>query len=165
LTNDIATRFRSHGGNINNYLKLTPRVGVEIVGPDNQYKTTISISYKLMREVVFDKVVKNTLDLIERQVNKANGNIKRTYLVGGFGCSPYLQKRIKERFTKNNKCEIGELVVDTRDDTAAMKGALYYGIDSSRIYLQPPDIILNDFETGEDQFNTLVCLGNYLTTH
>jgi hypothetical protein len=113
-----------------------------------------------MRKVVFDQVIKNTLHLLQRQVDKVNGNIKRIYLDGGFGCSPYLQKRIKERFAKNNKCEIGKLAVNTRGNTAAMRGALYYGIDGSR---RPPqsDIAINQYNAGKiHQFEVLICLCN-----
>jgi hypothetical protein len=145
----------------------TPRSGVQLEKGKSGAVNRILISYELMRKEVFDHVIESTLGLLKRQIDKANGKIKRTYLVGGFGCSPYLQLRVRKRFTfeETGECLVGELVSDSRGDTAAMRGALYYGIDSSRIYPQSPDIVLNDFETGKDQFNTLVCLGNYLTTH
>lgn len=116
----------------------------------------IRITYKCMRENVFDGIINSTLDLLRRQIKKANGGIRRTYLVGGFGGSPYLRKRIK----KDLGPDVGELVDDYRGNTAAMRGALIYGIDGSRKDPQS-DVVVDKYYDGENtlQYNTLVCLG------
>jgi molecular chaperone DnaK (HSP70) len=155
-----------NGGPIVRYLNPPepPRSGVQLVKDKSGAVNRILISYELMRKEVFDHVIESTLGLLKRQIDKANGKIKRTYLVGGFGRSPYLQLRVRKRFTfeETGECLVGELVTDNRGDTAAMRGAMYYGIDGSQRSPQS-DIVLNEFETGKDQFNTLVCLGDYST--
>lgn len=158
----VDVTFLINGGAIENYLLLNyDKKGVEIKDNKDNGEHKICISYRLMREVVFDQVIESTLDLLKRQIDKANGNIKRTYLVGGFGCSPYLQKRVQKHFTneETGECAVGQLVIDTRGNTAAMRGALYYGIDGSRRDPQS-DIVEIEFRTSKDEFNTLVCIGN-----
>ncbi|KAI7891298.1 uncharacterized protein EV154DRAFT_420532, partial [Mucor mucedo] len=92
-----------------------------------EYHFEITLSYKYMREKVFDEVIDNTIDLLKRQIKKANGNIKYTYLVGGFGGSPYLRKRILKAFPVKSPLYLGVLIQDDRGDIAAMRGAAYYG--------------------------------------
>lgn len=122
----------------------------------------IRITYKYMRENVFDEVINNTIDLLRRQIKKANGKITRTYLVGGFGGSPYLRKRIINEFPEFSSLYIGNLIEDDRGDTAAMRGALIYGIDGSRKEPQS-DVVEEDFQsTDTSEYNTLVCLGKFL---
>ncbi|KAI7891318.1 uncharacterized protein EV154DRAFT_420603 [Mucor mucedo] len=99
--------------------------GVTVEHDENHFE--IRLSYKFMREKVFDEVVDNTIDFLKRQIKKANGNIKYTYLVGGFGGSPYLRKRILNEFPFGHPLHIGSLIQDDRGDTAAMRGAAYYG--------------------------------------
>ncbi|KAI7886387.1 uncharacterized protein EV154DRAFT_17899 [Mucor mucedo] len=111
-----------------------------------------------MREKVFDEVVDNTIDFLKRQIKKANGNIKYTHLVGGFGGSPYLRKRIFNEFSFGHPLHIGSLIQNDRGNTAAMRGALLYGIDSSRHETQT-DVILYKYENAAtSKYNALVCL-------
>ncbi|KAI8884879.1 hypothetical protein K501DRAFT_332318 [Backusella circina FSU 941] len=89
----------------------------------------ITISKKEIKEKVFDKVVDDTLKLVKRQIERSNFDIKTTFLLGGFGKSPYLQKRLKE---KQDIFKTGEIITDTEGESAAMRGALYYGLDFIR---------------------------------
>ncbi|KAG2236128.1 hypothetical protein INT48_006144 [Thamnidium elegans] len=132
---------------------------------------TLVIPYSIIRKEVFDPVVDATIELINRQIKKANGGISRTYLVGGFGGSPYLRKKILKTFYKkdsnfpNSEFESGQLITDTAGNSAAMRGAMVYGIDGSRRSPQT-DVVEKTFECAStDEYNTLICLDiGYLTT-
>ncbi|GAA5809045.1 hypothetical protein MFLAVUS_002448 [Mucor flavus] len=131
----------------------------------------ITIPYSIMARKVFDTVVDNTIELIDRQIKKANGGISRTYLVGGLGGSPYLRKKILKKFYRkdtkfpNSEFESGRLITDTAGNSAAMRGAMVYGIDGSRRKPQT-DVVEKPFECAStDRYNTLICLDiGYLTT-
>ncbi|KAG2237182.1 hypothetical protein INT48_006586 [Thamnidium elegans] len=124
----------------------------------------LTIPYSIMRTEVFEDVTKRVLSLIDTQIKKANSNIERTYLVGGFGCSPYLQKRILKAFYingtsfPNSQYRIGALITDDKGSSAAMRGAMVYGIDQSRRKLQT-DIVERKFGyASNDKYSTLICL-------
>ncbi|GAA5808987.1 hypothetical protein MFLAVUS_002387 [Mucor flavus] len=131
----------------------------------------LTIPYDIIRTEVFEEVTRRTLILIDRQIKKANYNIKRMYLVGGFGNSPYLQKRILKAFSvkgtsfPNRQYKIGSLITDDKGNSAAMRGAMVYAIDSSRRKTQT-DVVEKKFEsTPVDKYNTLICLDiGYLST-
>ncbi|GAA5810153.1 hypothetical protein MFLAVUS_003572 [Mucor flavus] len=63
-------------------------------------------------------------------IKKANDDIERTYLVGGFGMSPYLQKRIFKAFWvkgisfPNSQYKIGALITNYRGDSTVMRSAM-----------------------------------------
>ncbi|KAI9261965.1 hypothetical protein EDC94DRAFT_609376, partial [Helicostylum pulchrum] len=127
----------------------------------------LTIPYDIIQTQVFEEVTKRTLTLIDRQIKKANYDIKRTYLVGGFGNSPYLQKRILKAFPvkstsfPNKQYKIGTLITDDNGNSAAMRGAMVYGIDGSRRKPQT-DVVEKKFV---DEYNTLICLDiGYLST-
>ncbi|KAI9261963.1 hypothetical protein EDC94DRAFT_694350 [Helicostylum pulchrum] len=131
----------------------------------------ITIPYLVIAKIVFDPVIDATIELINRQIKKANGGISRTYLVGGFGGSPYLRKKILKKFYKkgtdfpNSEFESGRLITDTIGNSAAMRGAMVYGIDGSRRKPQT-DVVETPFDCAStDKYNTLICLDiGYLTT-
>ncbi|KAI7875538.1 uncharacterized protein EV154DRAFT_76286 [Mucor mucedo] len=130
--------------------------GVTVEQDENHFE--IRLSYKFMREEVFDEVINNTIELLRRQIKKANGKITRTYLVGGFGGSPYLRKRILNEFPADSPLHIGSLIQDDRGDTAAMRGALIYGIDGSRKEPQSDVVVAHYQNTDTSKYNTLVCI-------
>ncbi|GAA5801212.1 hypothetical protein HPULCUR_006655 [Helicostylum pulchrum] len=150
-------------------LKLYLPEGVKYERTGGMCKLTIP--YDIMRTQVFEEVTKRTLILIDRQIKKANCDIKRTYLVGGFGNSPYLQKRIlkafyiKGTFFPNSLYRIGTLITDYNGNSAAMRGAMVYGIDGSRRQPQT-DVVERKFgNASTDKYNTLICLDiGYLST-
>ncbi|KAG2205245.1 hypothetical protein INT47_009510 [Mucor saturninus] len=130
--------------------------GVTVV--DDGFQCEIILSYKYMREKVFDEVINNTIEFLKRQIKKANGNIKNTYLLGGFGGSPYLRKRILNEFPFGHPLHIGSLIQNDRGDTAAMRGALVYGIEDSR-YEPQSDVVFDKYEnTSTSKYNALICL-------
>ncbi|KAG2237184.1 hypothetical protein INT48_006588 [Thamnidium elegans] len=143
-------------------LKFYLPAGVECIRDHGVCKLTIP--YSIMRTEVFEDVTKRILSLIDTQIKKANSNIERTYLVGGFGCSPYLQKRILKAFYingtsfPNSQYRIGALITDDKGSSAAMRGAMVYGIDQSRRKLQT-DIVERKFGyASNDKYSTLICL-------
>lgn len=115
-----------------------------------------------MRENVFDEVVSSTIDLLRRNIKKANGKITHTSLIGGFGRSPYLRKRILNEFPIDSPLCIGDLIEDNRGDSVAMRGALFYGSNCS--ILKPQTGIVEDpYQSPETaEYNKLVCLGIYI---
>ncbi|KAG2205277.1 hypothetical protein INT47_009542 [Mucor saturninus] len=118
----------------------------------------IRLSYKFMRDMIFDEVINNALEFVRKQIKKANGKITRTYLVGGFGGSPYLQKRLLNEFPIDSPFYIGNLIMCNRGDIATMQGALSYGIDGGRIEPQT-DVVVNSYQSPETfNYNTLICL-------
>ncbi|GAA5810159.1 hypothetical protein MFLAVUS_003578 [Mucor flavus] len=131
----------------------------------------LTIPYDIMRTEVFEEVTKRTLTLINRQIKKANNNIRRTYLIGGFGNSPYLRKRIRKAFFingtsfPNSRYRVGDLITDDRGDSAAMRGAMVLAIDVCRRRSQS-DFVERKFEhASADKYNTLICLDiGYLST-
>ncbi|KAI7875533.1 uncharacterized protein EV154DRAFT_606830 [Mucor mucedo] len=130
--------------------------GVTVVDDEFQCKSTLT--YKYMRENVFDEVINNTIELVRRQIKKANGEIKRIYLVGGFGGLPYLRKRILNEFPADSPLHIGSLIQDDRGDAAAMRGALVYAIDGSRHEPQS-DVVFDTYKnTSTSKYNALICL-------
>ncbi|KAG2196290.1 hypothetical protein INT47_012512 [Mucor saturninus] len=125
---------------------------------EDGYQCEITFSYKFMREHVFDEVIDNTIDLLRRQIKKANGNITHTFMVGGFGGSPYLCKRILNEFPAGSELSVGNLINDDRGDTAAMRGAMIYGINESRKDPQSSVVVSKYEDDSTSQYNTLVCL-------
>ncbi|KAI8974286.1 hypothetical protein BDB01DRAFT_729151 [Pilobolus umbonatus] len=85
---------------------------------------SILISKSYIRDVIFEPVVEKTIEEITKQVMKANKAIKKTFLLGGFGLSPYLKQRILMSFRKdaNGNRSIGKLI-------QCIKGAVHHGLD------------------------------------
>lgn len=130
------------------------------------------ISYETMRDLVFDPVIDTTINLLEKQINKIKDPVFATFLVGGFGRNPYLYYRVKDKFKmENGDYRCGNLQVDEKGNLAAMRGALYYGLDGSRKPAQT-DIIEAPYDGAKDasginhdgfvadNYNLLICYGN-----
>jgi hypothetical protein len=84
-----------------------------------------TFSYEDIKNL-FDKAVDGVLSLLRRQIAAApRHEIKTVFLVGGFGASPYLRKRIEDEFGKSNF----EIVVPKRPLSAVMRGAIDYGLN------------------------------------
>ncbi|KAI9261968.1 hypothetical protein EDC94DRAFT_107890 [Helicostylum pulchrum] len=130
---------------------------------------TLVVPYSIMRTEVFNSVIRSTLNLIEQQIKKVDGDVKRIYIVGGFASSPLLQKMIFRRFyVKRNlfprtKFRMGSLV--NLGLLAVMNGAIKYGTHDAK---EAPrsDIVKNEFGyTTTDEYDVLICLDiGYETT-
>lgn len=145
----------------------------------------LTIPYTVMKEKVFDQVVEDTIDLLRQQINKSKGNVKKRidpltqeekkphydgikqiYLVGGFGTSKYLCKKILNEFfvkdSKTKKYEVDELVMaGVNTELAAMKGAAYYGDDGNKRASQR-EIVKNSLDDSNDGYDVLVCIGKVI---
>ncbi|KAI9015286.1 hypothetical protein CLU79DRAFT_797009 [Phycomyces nitens] len=82
-----------------------------------------------LRENVFEPVVKQVLKLISDQVTQSKKQIDALFVVGGFGQSSYLGKRIKETF--NGK--VGLISVPSRGEISVMRGAVMFGLNPSKV--------------------------------
>ncbi|KAK3830502.1 MAG: hypothetical protein JOS17DRAFT_162682 [Linnemannia elongata] len=105
----------------------------------------LAISAQEMRELVFDPVVNQVLGLIDGQLFQAQ-QCAAIFLVGGFGSSPYLHKRVQQEF--ENRVPL--IRYPPRPDLAVVRGAVYhglthqpiqarvarrwYGVDTTRLY-------------------------------
>ncbi|KAG0006649.1 hypothetical protein BGZ65_005613 [Modicella reniformis] len=83
----------------------------------------LTISSQEMRELVFDPVVNQVLGLIDGQLNQAQ-QCSAIFLVGGFGSSPYLHKRVQQEF----EVRVPLIRYPPRPDLAVVRGAVYHGL-------------------------------------
>lgn len=116
-----------------------------------------------MRTEVFNRVIRATLNLIEQQIKKVGGGVKRIYLVGGFAKSPFLQNMILRRFyVKRNlfprtKFRMGSLV--DADPWAVMQGAIKYGTNGAKEVPQSDIVKSEPGYAATDEYDVLICLG------
>ncbi|KAF9188872.1 hypothetical protein BGZ51_006360 [Haplosporangium sp. Z 767] len=105
----------------------------------------LMISAEEMRELVFDPVVNQVLGLIDGQLIQSQ-QCSAIFLVGGFGSSPYLYKRVQQEF--ENRVPL--IRYPPRPDLAVVRGAVHhglayqpiqarvarrwYGVDTTRVY-------------------------------
>ncbi|CAO3633945.1 unnamed protein product [Cunninghamella blakesleeana] len=72
---------------------------------------------------IFDPIVNQVLDLIEHQLQQSP-ILEALFLVGGFGQSNYLFRRIEEKFAHR----VGMIGVPPRGELAVVRGAVYFGL-------------------------------------
>ncbi|KAG0359660.1 hypothetical protein BG005_000378 [Podila minutissima] len=80
-----------------------------------------------LHERVFDPVVKDVLDLIERQLQQTH--CEAIFLVGGFGSSRYLFDRVTAQFATSGR----QVRVPPRAELAVVRGAVTYGLHQGSI--------------------------------
>ncbi|KAF9585481.1 hypothetical protein BGW38_002171, partial [Lunasporangiospora selenospora] len=83
----------------------------------------LAISAQEMRELVFDPVVNQVLGLIDGQLTQSQ-TCSAIFLVGGFGSSPYLYKRVQQEF----ESRVDLIRYPPRPDMAVVRGAVYHGL-------------------------------------
>ncbi|KAG0370272.1 hypothetical protein BC939DRAFT_448591 [Gamsiella multidivaricata] len=83
----------------------------------------LAVSAQEMRELVFDPVVNQVLGLIDGQLFQAQ-QCSAIFLVGGFGSSPYLHKRVQQEF----ESRVPLIRYPPRPDLAVVRGAVYHGL-------------------------------------
>ncbi|KAI9015288.1 hypothetical protein CLU79DRAFT_765983, partial [Phycomyces nitens] len=82
-----------------------------------------------LRENVFEPVVKQVLELISDQITQSKKRINTIFVVGGFGQSKYLGKRIKKTFA----ARVGSIAVPSRGEISVMRGAVMFGRDPGKV--------------------------------
>lgn len=134
-------------------------LGYSINEDDEGICIELIIPNEIMCEYVFDPVVNATLKLIENQIQKANSSeIQAIFLLGGFGESKYLKKKADISF----KDKVKEIIRCDKGDRAAMRGAIYFGIDGIQRSQQEKSIISRDFKDDDfdpESFDVLICIG------
>ncbi|CDH49417.1 actin-like atpase domain-containing protein [Lichtheimia corymbifera JMRC:FSU:9682] len=76
-------------------------------------------------EHVFEPVVQKVLDLIDAQVRQSHVLLDAIFLVGGFGQSEYLRRRVIDEFSRR----VGFIGVPPRGELAVVRGAVYFGLN------------------------------------
>ncbi|KAI9025151.1 hypothetical protein CLU79DRAFT_744308 [Phycomyces nitens] len=89
---------------------------------------TLPVLVQELKEQVFDPVIDQVLELISDQLDNAK-DIGTIFLVGGFGQSKYLLKRIKEVFGS----KVASIFAPSRGEMAVTRGAVLYGVDPAVI--------------------------------
>ncbi|KAI9015292.1 hypothetical protein CLU79DRAFT_820496 [Phycomyces nitens] len=100
---------------------LMSEIGVE----DGKLRVTVDE----LREIVFEPVVKQVLELISDQITQSKKQIDALFVVGGFGQSSYLGKRIKETFERR----VGSIAIPDRGEISVMQGAVMFGLNPSKV--------------------------------
>lgn len=77
-----------------------------------------------LRNEVFEPVIQQVLDLIEGQLTQSS-RLEAIFLVGGFGQSNYLFRRVEETFSQR----VGMIGVPPRGELAVVRGAVYFGLN------------------------------------
>ncbi|KAF9579402.1 hypothetical protein BGW38_004349, partial [Lunasporangiospora selenospora] len=86
----------------------------------------MTLSVEDLKNKVFEPVVKDVIKLIRLQLDEAK-ECPSILLVGGFGTSEYLQKRIQEEF----RDRVDYVGVPPRPELAVVRGAVYVGVNST----------------------------------
>ncbi|KAG0045261.1 hypothetical protein BGZ83_009504 [Gryganskiella cystojenkinii] len=84
----------------------------------------LTVTAEEMRREVFDPVVDDCLRLIQHQLQQTNFQCQAIFLVGGFGCSGYLQTRVRSEFGNR----VPMIACPPRAELAVVRGAALAGI-------------------------------------
>lgn len=122
---NVKTQFNPYSNNDyakSFWIRLDPRFDNKAAGIKNGHFT---LTTERLRQM-FDPTVEKVLEMIEQQVAavKEFGEIPRgIILVGGFGQSPYLYHRVKERFGKTI-----QTIQPNQGETAVVQGAVLQAV-------------------------------------
>lgn len=97
----------------------------ESIGLENG---SICLPAQELCEQVFEPVITQVLQLIEGQLSQSF-NLEAIFLVGGFGQSNYLFRRVEEVFANR----VGMIGVPPRGELAVVRGAVYFGLSPQQI--------------------------------
>ncbi|KAG2234225.1 hypothetical protein INT48_001944 [Thamnidium elegans] len=99
--------------------------------------TQLRIKNADISKFVFDPVVENVMSLVRKQIRKSHTTIETLFLLGGFGQSPYLYKKLHYEFITCTNA-IQHLIVPEDGYRASMRGGIYHGIDCIDIIPKVP---------------------------
>jgi hypothetical protein len=91
-------------------------------------KHEVGIKVGLLETQVFDPVVNIILDQIKSQIFRVERQGKKLdyiILVGGFGRSQYLMKKVKSAF----ESQVKDVIIPNSAELAVTRGAVYFGKD------------------------------------
>ncbi|KAI8047181.1 uncharacterized protein B0P05DRAFT_566644 [Gilbertella persicaria] len=114
-------------GDEDQYLALPAALGIEgLDDPDAGIEDgTLHIPCHELRQRVFEPVINQVIDLIEEQVQLSSIKLDAIFLVGGFGQSTYLYRRVLAEF----QSRVGFIGVPPRGELAVVRGAVYFGLN------------------------------------
>ncbi|KAF9426193.1 hypothetical protein BGZ76_002870 [Entomortierella beljakovae] len=84
-----------------------------------------------MKEEVFEPVISDVLDLIQKQLHQSQ-SCNAIFMVGGFGSSRYLEERVRQEFSHL----VGLIAVPQRPELAVVRGAVYAGLNTKTINMR-----------------------------
>ncbi|KAI7894072.1 uncharacterized protein EV154DRAFT_415799, partial [Mucor mucedo] len=139
--------------NRNNYIRPSTRntQSTETVATTLTTTEQLRISHVDISKHVFDPVVETVTLLIGKQIKKSHTQIDTLFLLGGFGQSPYLYKKLHHEFITSTNM-VSHLIVPEDGYRASMRGGIYFGIDNSEFlsrYInsaRPLDDRLNEYK-------------------
>ncbi|KAF1799659.1 hypothetical protein FB192DRAFT_1285982 [Mucor lusitanicus] len=117
----------------------------------------IRISHTEIIKHVFDPVVNKVISLIRKQIRKSCTTIDTLFLLGGFGQSPYLQKKLHEEFITSTNA-VQRIIVPENGYRASMRGGIHYGLDCAKAI---PEFYLKD--KAGNLFRNTLAYSNYDT--
>ncbi|KAI8366572.1 hypothetical protein BD560DRAFT_447922 [Blakeslea trispora] len=91
------------------------------IGLDNG---SLCLPAEELRDFVFEPVIRQVLDLIRGQLLQSP-QLEAIFLVGGFGQSNYLFRRVEDEFAN----QVGMIGVPPRGELAVVRGAVYFGLN------------------------------------
>ncbi|KAG2235179.1 hypothetical protein BDF21DRAFT_425285 [Thamnidium elegans] len=91
------------------------------IGLDNG---SLCLPAEELRDYVFEPVIRQVLDLIKGQLAQSP-QLEAIFLVGGFGQSNYLFRRVEDEFAN----QVGMIGVPPRGELAVVRGAVYFGLN------------------------------------
>jgi hypothetical protein len=114
---------------------------LKLLGGENEYAQNdfiedgkFKITQQQMKEFMFDPIVDQVLALIDGQLKRipdVSSEKIKLFLVGGFGQSKYLEKRIREEFDDTNRVKM--LFVPSDGGLSITRGAVLYGLNPDLI--------------------------------
>ena len=81
----------------------------------------IKLDFNIIKSI-FDPIVDRIIEMIRVQLDNSLGKCSAIFLVGGFGQSKYLQKRIEEEFSQL----VENISIPNQPIAAVLRGAAIY---------------------------------------
>ncbi|CAG8821048.1 35004_t:CDS:2, partial [Racocetra persica] len=107
---------------------------------------------------MFDPVIDQIINLIEKQLANTTKKCSAMFLVGGFSESIYLIKRIKDRF----RMEVPQINVPQNPITSVIRGAVMYGLNKNIIKnrILPMSYGFEVYERTTTRFDKFGCIAS-----
>ncbi|KAG0198378.1 hypothetical protein BGX28_008195 [Mortierella sp. GBA30] len=101
-----------------------PEIGLE--------EGVLCVPVEEMKSEVFEPVISDVLDLIQKQLHQSQQTCSAIFMVGGFGSSRYLEERVRQEFSHL----VGLVAVPQRPELAVVRGAVYAGLNTKTINMR-----------------------------
>lgn len=113
-------------GDEDHYLDLPASMGLgDLTDPEIGLENgSLCLPAEELRQWVFEPVIRQVIDLIRGQLAQSP-QLEAIFLVGGFGQSNYLFRRVEDEFAN----QVGMIGVPPRGELAVVRGAVYFGLN------------------------------------